>query len=122
MKKFVLSGIFLSSLLSVSSAEACTYVIDQDAKSAELKQVALASLGSVTLLEASVVDFTYHESKPTPMCPKELTYQATINVAYENGLNTCDVALAVVKVEPWADSDTDTYRVSGRRTARCRKN
>jgi len=86
-----------------------------------LENVALASLGDSKALSSSIDNFSFFESKPTPMCPEELTYNAVVTASYKYGLNNCTVELAVKKVESWGNADLDTYTVTGRKSASCKK-
>jgi hypothetical protein len=121
MKLFILPAIAVCVIAHGNLANACSYQIDEAKKSTELRKVAIANLGGSKILSSSVSDFSFFESKPTRMCPDELTYNATVTVSYKNGLNECSVELAVKKVESWGESDQDTYTVSGRKNARCKK-
>ncbi len=123
MKKLsMLFGAFLTlALVNTNYANACSYQIDEAKTTVELKKIALASLGGSKILSSSVSGFSFFESKPTPMCPEELTYNAVVTASYQYGLNTCTVELSVKKVESWGDSDQDTYTVAGRKNASCKK-
>ena len=117
-----MSAMFLCCFINAKQASACSYEIDQAKKSAELKKVAIASLGVSKIFQSKVSNFSYFESKPTPMCPEELTYVATVTASYKYGLNVCDVELSVKKVEPWGNkTDLDTYTVTGRNNTKCTK-
>ncbi len=109
------------SIANINSAKACSYYIDQVKKTAELEKVALATLEGSTILSSTVNSFSFFESKPTPMCPEELTYNATFAVNYNDGLNNCIAELKIKKVESWSALDEDNYTVSGRKAALCKK-
>lgn len=112
-----------SLLVSVYAQDlfACSYMIDGVSKSAELEKVALASLGDVKILDSALSDFSFFESKPTPMCPEELTFSLTLSVAYESAMNVCAGQLKITKIEPWVSGLDDIYHVSGRNSFRCKK-
>jgi hypothetical protein len=122
MKLMIFSAITLV-LASAVPAQACSYFIDMAKKGEELKAVALAGLQYEQLVSAEVKSAKFFESKPTRMCPDEITYDATIDVAYRTRMNMCIVSLQVRKVEPWdtETSDTDTYTITGRCKAACKK-
>lgn len=106
--------LFCLSFSYSASTLACMYVIDEAKKSAELKAVALASLGDVTVINSDVSNFKFFESKPTPMCPEEMTYTAEVAATFRRGTDACIVRLSVKKVEPWKNSDLDVYSITGR--------
>jgi len=121
MKTVIVSVMALCFWTNANLANACSYHIDEAKKSAELEKVAVASLGGLKILSSSAGNFSFFESRPTSMCPDELTYNAVVTVSYEDELNMCTVELAVKKVESWGDSDQDTYTVTGRDNANCKK-
>lgn len=102
------------------TAYACTYDINKEQKSEELKEVALADLVGENIISAQVVKFSYYESKPTPMCPEEMTYEATINVYFKSGMTKCYADVKVTKVESWKD-DFSSYTVTGKKHAHCNR-
>jgi hypothetical protein len=120
-------GVFMRTLVLALSfyssfASACMYHIDPVAKAAELKTVALASLGvnEASLISAEVLSFNYFESISTPMCPEELTHTAKFQVTYTQNSSQCVVELEVKKVEPFvSQNDEDTYSIKGQKSARC---
>ena len=126
--KLSILGLFLlgTILANFSNASACSYQIDEKAKKAELTEVAKASLGLVKtdkFYGAEVTDFKFWESKPTPMCPEELTYELTSTLRFKKGMNDCLADLKVVKIEPWNNNQgaKDVYEVSGRASTVCKK-
>lgn len=121
MKTSIISVIAFCCLVGASVANACSYHIDEVKKSAELQSVAVASLGEAKVLTTAVSKFSFFESKPTPMCPDEMTYNAVVTASFEQNGRICTVELAVKKVEPWAKSDLDTYTVEGRKNATCKE-
>lgn len=121
MKKVFITAIAMWGLTVANSANACTYKIDEAVKSAELQKVALSSLGNITVLSSSVSNFSFFESKPTPMCPEELTYNGVVTASIKYLQSTCIVKLDVKKVESWSESDLDTYTVTGRKNINCSK-
>lgn len=117
MKTFILLTTLFISLQSYN-AFACTYRIDEEAKSKELKTVALAYLGDSKITSVVVDSFSFFESKPTAMCPEELTYKAEITVAFSNATSNCVANLKVTKIESWVE-DYSNYIVTGANLARC---
>lgn len=71
--------------------------------SEELKQVGLSSLSHFRINDAIISSFRFYESKSTPMCPEELTYEAKIKVSYKDNTMKCTMALFVKKVESWKE-------------------
>ncbi len=110
-------------LAGYHTAQACSYYIDKAKKSNELQKVVLASLGEVRIQSVSVKDFSFFESKPTPMCPEEMTYNATVAVTYkpanQNSSELCSGDITIKKIEPWTKSGVDTYSVSGKKAVVC---
>jgi hypothetical protein len=121
MKSFMFLVVSLGITLTANLANACSYAINEVKKSAELQSVALGSIDGEKILSSAVSKFSYFESKPTPMCPDELTYNAIVSATYEVGMNVCSVELKIKKVESWTTNDLDTYSVTGRQSARCKK-
>ncbi len=105
--------IFFASVLSFASkSHACTYMVDELGKKNELASYFLTTMNigidevfsKVTKLE--IKDFSFFESKSTPMCPEEMTYSAQIEMAYfDNGY--CFANTVVTLVEGWGE---DSYR------------
>lgn len=120
MKKTLLTLTTVFSLFTANSALACSFFIDDARVNAELTKVAVASLGDVEVLSAEATDMNWVISKPTIMCPEELTYNAKIDVVYESGLNQCAGQLTIKKIESWT-SDENTYQISGSNSFRCKK-
>lgn len=120
MKTLIIFSLTIFCLVNVNTADACSYSIDEAKKSVELQKVALASLGDYEVLSTSVSNFSFYESKPTQMCPEEITYNAVVTVSFKYRMNTCTFELAVKKVEAKGKSDLDTYTITGRKKFLCK--
>ena len=90
-----------------SPALACTYYINQIEKKNEL-MAASASLLKVSLEDTKQLEvrgFSFYESKPTPMCPAEMTYKGVVSMTYMDTTalrpTQCSVVLEVKKIEDW---------------------
>lgn len=112
-KNLILTVATLSGLTLSIGAEACSYYINEIQKKNELTAAAASHLQ----LELSVVSknsvesFSWVESKPTPMCPEELTYRALVTLEYEDPTATfprpCVSQMTVVKIEDWKTHISD---------------
>jgi len=119
--KFLFFTLLVSIIVVQSNVSmACSYVIDEPKKIEELQRVALANLGEKDVMAVQAYGFSYFESKPTPMCPDELTYEASYDVVYKYGLNKCFATVKVKKIESWID-DSDSYIVTGVKSSQCEK-
>ncbi len=101
----------ISALLGSSHALACSYVVDDLATKNELAAKALTELEIDITDDVSIAisDYNWWESKPTPMCPEELTFTATVTV----GHNQCFQTVKVTKVSPWTGQpETFSFEVS----------
>lgn len=90
-----------------SQAIACSYYINQVEKKNELMAAAASHL-NVSLEDTTqfkVRGFNFFESKPTPMCPEEMTYNLTFDLAYMDTTalrpTQCSVTLEAKKIEDW---------------------
>jgi hypothetical protein len=121
MKSIIASVCVVCAIANINIASACSYQIDQAKKIAELTKIAYASLEPAIIRTHTVNNFSFFESKPTPMCPEEMTYSADVSIGYEVGTTYCWVDLTVKKIESWGELDQDSYIVSGKKTARCNR-
>ena len=112
MKNFVWIALASGLSLAASNAQACTYRVDSAQISNELLQIGRAQF-SKGLTSSSVKNFSYFESKPTPMCPEEMTYTATVTIEQETSNSICRGDVQVKKVDPWTDEDVVRYEVTG---------
>jgi hypothetical protein len=122
-----LSILFLSIIIS-SQVYGCRYVIDEKAVSKELMSVGLSNVtggvDTVKIINSNVIKFDFFESISTPMCPKEMTYKAKVQVSFEQKSSYsypqfCSGVVEVTKIEPWDSLEADTYKVSGVKTIKC---
>jgi len=120
MKKISFIVLSVTLILLSKSAHACRYVIEKTKKIDELQRVALANFADKKNLSVQNYSFSYFESKPTPMCPEELTYEASYNVVYTDNSSKCFADIKVKKVESWTD-DLNVYTVTGANSAKCNR-
>lgn len=118
MRKISFVVLSVALILLSKSAHACSYIIEKTKKIDELQKVALANLSDKKNLSVQNYSFSYFESKPTPMCPEELTYEASYHVVYNDNPSKCFADIKVKKVESWID-DLSVYTVTGANSARC---
>lgn len=108
---------FLKLCLSVlvcasTQSQACSYAVNEVGIKNQLAAHFLTTLNigidevltQVQKLEIS--NFSYFESKPTMMCPEEMTYSMNINIKYM-GSGYCMASALVTLVEGWG---ADSYR------------
>lgn len=106
LAKIIAGGALVSSLLAASGALACSYYIDEAKIKSDLaaKVVEHFNLSEQNVTATNVTKFNWWESKPTPMCPEELTYEATVSVSFVSDdalTHGCTAIAKVTKVEPW---------------------
>ena len=119
--KMNLSLIALATALFSLGASACSYFVDQEKAKTELTKIALLALGEE---KAEVINatFSFFESRPTLMCPEEMTYVSEVEVQLQRDGSTCRGLLKATKVEPWgalADKFPVRYEVAGLRAMVC---
>lgn len=96
-----------------STAEACSYYINEVQKRNELIAAAAShkNLELTDVKKVAIADFQWFESKPTPMCPEELTYVATVSLKYVDNTATfprsCTTNLKATKIENWKTNQVD---------------
>lgn len=117
----ILAILSLGVIFGSHAADACSYTIDQAAMKKELETVVAAGLKGVTKVSAVTTEFSYYESKPTPMCPEEMTYNAKVSVRYGTGATRCQEDFSIKKIESWSATGENVYTVSGSRLPRCFK-
>jgi hypothetical protein len=108
------------SAVSSGAALACSYYIDPVAVKNDLAAATLTKL-KVNIEDVTKVKFTdfgFFESKPTPMCPEEMTYFGTIRVNFTNVQDPltkgCTAEVKVTKVATWSPQgvpDKTTFEV-----------
>ncbi len=108
--------LLLSVLLGLGvqhSADACSYVINDIGAKNDLAAAALTHLGVNIdqLNHTEVSQYRWFESKPTPMCPEEITYESTFKFGYElSSLVGCSASVKVTKIEPWKAGKKPSYQ------------
>jgi hypothetical protein len=116
MKMSFLNALIGMMMASVSPlALACSYYINETAVKNDLGAKLLTelkiSIDDVTSVEVS--DFSFFESKSTPMCPDEMTYLSTFQISFNNASDPlakgCVAIAKVTKVEPWVEGLETTY-------------
>ena len=116
-------GVALSCAASFATqASACTYFVDNQAAENDLAAAAVSHLGaSLAYVEDLSIDhFRWFESISTPMCPQELTFEATVTVTYQNNLGTfpedCKATVSVVRVDDWTTNiETFTFTIASQK-------
>lgn len=117
----ILAILSLGVIFGSQAADACSFTVDQAAMKKELETVVAAGLKGVTKVSAVTTEFSYYESKPTPMCPEEMTYTAKVSVRYGAGETRCQEEFSIKKIESWSPSGENVYTVSGGKFPRCFK-
>lgn len=110
-KKLILSALLVLGVQQ--SAEACSYVINDVGAKNDLAAAALTHLGVTIdkLHSTEVSQYRWFESKPTPMCPEEITYESTYKLGYElSSLVGCSATVKVTKIEPWKPGKRTEYK------------
>lgn len=103
----ITSTVALALTLFSQSSMACSYSVNQTQKKNELIAAGITNLNiSLEVVKSvSVVNFHFYESIPTPMCPKEVTYEGVIFYDYMDPTamrpTQCQVTLNVTKKEDW---------------------
>ena len=115
----ILAILSLGVIFGSQAADACSYTVDQAAMKKELETVVAAGLKGVTKVSAVTTEFSYYESKPTPMCPEEMTYTAKVSVRYRTGETRCQEEFNIKKIESWSPSGESVYTLSKGIFPRC---
>lgn len=114
MKKMLLIFGAVLTLVAAKNASACSYFIDEEAVKGELIKVVEAGLNTTDkILGSKVSEFSWRESISTPMCPEELTFEATVVTMTDDGGGLpCHLATQITKIADWAsDTPQATYKV-----------
>ena len=107
---FVLFSVATIVALTISPKSfACSYFINPIAVENELGALGLTNL-EVPLSELRSIEFSnvrWWESVSTPMCPEEMTYEASFQVKWQKKASKeiCSAAVKVTKTEPWIGED-----------------
>lgn len=110
-KKILLSAVLVLGIQQ--RANACTYLINDIGAKNDLAAAALTHLGvSIDQLRnTEVSEYRWFESKPTPMCPDEITYESTFKFGYElSSLVGCSASVKVTKIDPWGNGKLSQYK------------
>ncbi len=111
-----LAGLGVVGTMAISSnALSCSYFIHQIGQKNDLAAATAShlnvSLEDVTSLR--ITEYRFWESIPTPMCPEEITHEATIELTYNDVTalvpTVCDAKFKATKLDNW-ESNTATYR------------
>jgi hypothetical protein len=112
----------LATLLCMQSALACRYYIDENQASKELVQIAIAAVESgnstFKVVSHQKMTFDFFESKPTAMCPEEITITAEFYMTAKTRSGNCHGVVEVIKIGPLGKGDV-TYKVNGLGKFRC---
>ncbi len=117
----ILAILSLGLIFGSQAADACSYIIDEAEMKRELETVVAAGLKGVTKVSVVTTEFSFYESKPTPMCPEEMTYTAKVSVRYGMGETRCQEEFSIKKIESWSPPGENVYTVSGGKFPRCFK-
>lgn len=118
MTNFLAAGILGAVALAFGvsgNASACTFIIDDNAEQNDLIASAVSHLG-LSLSEVSEIGssaYSWTITKPTPMCPEEITHTAEVTFSYTNEEGqACVAELSVTKADSWV-SAYDRYSFEG---------
>lgn len=121
----------LAVLLAGEMSLACTYHVDKESRNQEMLTLAKVSIdkGNVEKIKYETIEtanFYFFESKPTPMCPDELTFVAEYAITYhENDYDPhgwkCKGSVKVTKIEPWVVGAEVTFKVVGHDAFDCKR-
>jgi hypothetical protein len=116
MKKIINLILASSTMIFSLTAFPCSYFINEVAAQNDLIASASTELqaGLQDWKSISLKSFRWYESISTPMCPEEMTFEATVMFEYKtSGVADCYQTISVKRVDNWTNQD-QTYTFGNR--------